>query len=631
MPVIKRHIKILTYNTHLFGGSNMEIPAPFLPDPVIFEDDHRASEIAAKLETCGADIVALQEVWAYERQSWFAHRLRSAYPFSYFPRSVLEPLDPRLTSGLVLLSKWPLTDQGFVEFRDLHGDDAWAKKGVVSATAVFDRLPTFPCFANFRAGTSHAGTDMGGETQPNIQQIVEATIHHDSPAIMMGDFNVHRSKYAVMDRIFAASGARDVYRMVHGESLQGSETIDLLNNRLDQTFSPRADPQDRSEGHFDRIDYVYMKGAPLGPVFSALAPDGAYVIRDWKYSSRAKGAGMDLSDHYPVVATFSISVSVPEMTALAAGNQNGGLQVFAVGTDGTLHHNWLDRDGWHGWTPDFDLAPKLQSVFSAGNQNGGLQVFAVGTDGTLHHNWLDSNGWHRWTRDFNAAPKVRSIGAGNQNGGLQVFAVGVDGTLFHNWLDGDGWHGWTRNFDGAPMVQSVATGNQNGGLQVFAIGADGTLLHNWLDDKGWHRWTPNFDGAPKVQSVLCARNQNGGLQVFAVGKDGTLFHNWLDSSGWHGWTADFGGASKVLPMLTAGVQNGGLQVFAIGTDGRLGHNWLDSAGWHGWTSDFKGAPKVKIAFCAGNQNGALQVFAIGQDGTLQFNWLDGDGWHDWTS
>ena len=163
MPLIKPHLKVLTYNTHLFGGSNIEIVRPFHKDPLIFEDDLRAEEIAARVAALGADIVALQEVWAYKRQHWFADRLSSVYPFSYFPQSALEPVDPRLTCGLVLLSKWPLADQGFLMFSDLHGEDAMAKKGVVSATVLFDGRPPSTSLTNFRVGTAHAGTDMGGE------------------------------------------------------------------------------------------------------------------------------------------------------------------------------------------------------------------------------------------------------------------------------------------------------------------------------------------------------------------------------------------------------------------------------------------------------------------------------------
>jgi len=264
------------------------------------------------------------------------------------------------------------------------------------------------------------------------------------------------------------------------------------------------------------------------------------------------------------------------MKMVKLGGQ-GNLEVFAVGTDGTLYHNWLDGSGagWHNWEQNFQGAPKVSSIALGGK--GDLQVFAVGTDGTLYHNYLSGKDWHNWEQNFDGAPKVSSVALGGE-GDLQVFAVGSDGALYHDFLNGGGWHGWAQNFDGAPRVSSVALGGQ-GDLQVFAVGSDGALYHDFLNGGGWHGWAQNFDGAPKVSSV--ALGGQGDLQVFAVGSDGALYHDFLNGGGWHGWAQNFDGAPKVS-SVELGTAGGDLQVFAVGTDGTLHHDFLNGDGWHSW-------------------------------------------------
>ena len=210
--------------------------------------------------------------------------------------------------------------------------------------------------------------------------------------------------------------------------------------------------------------------------------------------------------------------------AVATGRTNN-LEVFAVGPDGTLYHNWCSN-GWNGWQPNFLGAPKVSSV-TTGN-TGNLEVFAVGLDGTLYHNWCSSDGWNDWQPNFMGAPKVSSVTTGN-TGNLEVFAVGLDGTLYHNWCDSHGWNSWQLDFMGAPKVSSVTTGN-TGNLEVFVVGLDGTLYHNWCSSGGWNSWQPNFNNVPKVSKVVTGNT--GNLEVFAIGTNSILYHFWCSSDGW---------------------------------------------------------------------------------------------------
>jgi hypothetical protein len=67
----------------------------------------------------------------------------------------------------------------------------------------------------------------------------------------------------------------------------------------------------------------------------------------------------------------------------------GRLDVFARGTDNTLHHPFYDGN-WSGWE---SLGGGLSSDPAAVSwDHGRIDVFARGSDNALWHKWYD-NGW----------------------------------------------------------------------------------------------------------------------------------------------------------------------------------------------------------------------------------------------
>lgn len=132
----------------------------------------------------------------------------------------------------------------------------------------------------------------------DIKIIRDATVVEDGPpAIMMGDFNIHRGKYGIMNQLFRKAGAVDAYVEVHGTG-EGGETVDWFKNRLaKEHFWLNESPA--NPDLVDRIDYVYVKQSGAG---LKLIPTEAYVMRNWKYGDD----NMDLSDHYPLVVKFRL-------------------------------------------------------------------------------------------------------------------------------------------------------------------------------------------------------------------------------------------------------------------------------------------------------------------------------------
>ncbi len=351
------YITVLTYNTHLFEGSRAQLPGVpfsriFKGKYFIFDDEERQTQIEKNIRACGADIVALQEVWAVRRQTLLWEKLQDVYPYHFVaPQSegIKDLFNTGFlnTSGLVLLSKYKfIGEPKFIEFNrskfqancgeikplkerakcwqnninDLQ--EYLARKGVITATV--ELRPGGP---TIRLGISQTATGHGME-MVDSEQIAAETAKGEtaasvikSPAIMMGDFNVHARLQVEFDHLrekFAKYDAVDAYREVHPcdseESMSADDyTIDREKSGLMQKFfEPNADPKmDR-----DRIDYVFVKKSGGG---LELKPVEAEVIRNWKYQHEKKITErnwwkypqekelLDLSDHYPVKVKFIVT------------------------------------------------------------------------------------------------------------------------------------------------------------------------------------------------------------------------------------------------------------------------------------------------------------------------------------
>ncbi|MGD8805941.1 MAG: endonuclease/exonuclease/phosphatase family protein, partial [Chloroflexota bacterium] len=163
-----QQITMLTYNTHLFGGSQVCIFKP----SACYQDETRASHIVDQVSESGADIVALQEVW---EDSWglgvswqqeFVDELAGVYPYAWYANGCPgAAVDFMVGSGLVLLSKLPLQDLSFHRFPTYDyeafpsDNDYWATKGVIAATAMVGDPPQ-----PIRIGLSHALTGSRDQT-----------------------------------------------------------------------------------------------------------------------------------------------------------------------------------------------------------------------------------------------------------------------------------------------------------------------------------------------------------------------------------------------------------------------------------------------------------------------------------
>jgi endonuclease/exonuclease/phosphatase family metal-dependent hydrolase len=316
-------LAFLTYNTHLFEGSNAMVGAglkdvvedlkPIVretPDPIriIYKDGERMQEVVRRINalTPIPDVVCLQEVWAVERQRELRDALLLTYPYVYVvPDAGFKGLFKDLrdavanTSGLIVASRFYLRDVKFLMYTGAKKkmEDGLAKKG---ALAFRVRVPVSDRKAvDLRVGTTHAFTPPA-QAQQNVEQLANLTFDGgkvEEPAddaVVLGDFNIHRNKEAEYASLLASMrewGADDIVEAMDPGDYTDWPAGNRLTAILDGTL-PTFDPARK-----DRIDYVFFRPAAE----SHLRPADVQVFHDWTIAD-----GVDVSDHAPVLARFEV-------------------------------------------------------------------------------------------------------------------------------------------------------------------------------------------------------------------------------------------------------------------------------------------------------------------------------------
>lgn len=244
---------------------------------------------------------------------------------------------------------------------------------------------------------------------------------------------------------------------------------------------------------------------------------------------------------------------------------NGDTRLELFFTDG---HNNLSHM-WQTAVPDFHMPATLnmwsgQVLFGSGatakaiaaatNVDGRIEVFYIGSDNMLFHNWQQVPAtnpinpppvipWFGQTR-FGKNVKANQVTVGvNADQRLEAFYVGTNGYLFHSWQtkvpispyvpeSPSLWSPQSRIPKASAKQVSVVT-DPEGRLNVFYVGLgnkvhmnnqstepslDGpSTLNSWATDSSFPR---------NAKQVVAACNADGRLEFFCVDTDNKLSHFW---------------------------------------------------------------------------------------------------------
>lgn len=386
---------------------------------------------------------------------------------------------------------------------------------------------------------------------------------------------------------------------------------------------------------------------------------GTYVAGDGSYTDVTVGRELPGRHEWSSLG-IPAGGNVRAHQIVAGNNEDGRVELYAVGIDGAIWHRYqLQPNGnqWAGWTNMGHPSGVWFGTATVGmNADGRQELFAISNDGAIWHNYQTSpnDGWTGWgTMSHPANVSLRRLAvAENDDGRLELFAIGDDNQLWHRYQPEPSkgpWSPWTSlgKPPGERGMYSLAVGRTvDGRLGAFVGSGVPTGEFGLTDVAVWHtaQPAPNHEGSGWTAwrsmgnptsgggqlTPFVGRNQDGRLELFAV-DEGDLWHRWQRADGsWTGWSSLGGptGMTSLLSLLTIGVNRGGrLEVFGSGITGKgptstidTWHVWQTAPndGWNGWFS-LGTPPGVTLSqhAVAPNEDGRLVLFGLADDGSVR--------------
>lgn len=310
-------------------------------------------------------------------------------------------------------------------------------------------------------------------------------------------------------------------------------------------------------------------------------------------------------------------------------NKDGRLECFYVGTNGNLYHNWQTAPN-NGWAGEHSFAVNAQSIGDSAqqiavgqNSDGRLEVFYVGSDNALCHNWQtapSSTNWNGESKFANTSAYNIAVGQ-NLDGRLEVFWSGTDKAVYHDWqtTPNGAWYGATilvpvQYPDQYDIFPSLAVGrNLDGRLELFYAFVNQELYRiSQTAPNGLWGEPKRFSG-DSADQIAVGRNEDGRLEIFYSGLQQELYHNSQKAPNSDSWTGESRFAVNSAQQVAVGHNaDGRIEIFYVGTNSNLYHNWqtIPNGNWAGETSFGQDCAQVTVI---SNADGRLEVMYVSQD------------------
>ena len=198
-------------------------------------------------------------------------------------------------------------------------------------------------------------------------------------------------------------------------------------------------------------------------------------------------------------------MKISAATIAVGRNFDGRLELFYAGAGHANLYHWQIEPAdstdpqaklnfWSGETAF--VGNRAKQIAVANNVDGRLEIFYVGSNNDLFHNWQTQtpdfhnqatlNTWAGEVRFAKNSADQVTVGT-NSDGRLEIFYVGLNNELFHNWQNQppdvtkpgtlNSWHGEIR-FAKNSAKQIAAVTNSMSEIEIFYKGADDHLFRN---------------------------------------------------------------------------------------------------------------------------------------------------------
>lgn len=214
-----KSLKVLSNNVGIFPKHIVALYPAKLKEKkehIIADEDQRAALLARALMDFEGDpdVLLLQEIWSTKARDRLIKDLAAEYPYFKHPPTIGAGGSTIQASGLIVFSKYPLSDFAFEEFTRGIGPDKAARKGIVGVRLTKDGRKIALFDTHLQAGGKRDPTVKPDQLR-QCNEFMRKFIGDDKEviAILAGDFNIRSTDSAAYEAIFThLAGARDSYQ-----------------------------------------------------------------------------------------------------------------------------------------------------------------------------------------------------------------------------------------------------------------------------------------------------------------------------------------------------------------------------------------------------------------------------------
>lgn len=305
----KVELRICSYNVWMMPNRVTAFASSVSPNKM-----ERAMYIALSLPKC--DVVVFQEAFCIETRN---HLLQAMAQMGYIYQSAvvgrvestIRPLD----GGVVLVSKYEIVSSETRKFgRCCVGDDRFADKGILYAV-IRKENQNIHVFSTHTQAWNYKKAVLVRHQQLELlhQYIKDKNIHKREIVLVVGDFNV--DKWNPVCDIDGVSYKEEESIYIQNEYKQMLSTLqcrepeytqlDKQKYSFDASRNKLAAPGLSSDGTNELIDYILYSTHHRQPKQSTCYIAPIQSTASWIYKRNGKKVAIkDLSDHYPIIASY---------------------------------------------------------------------------------------------------------------------------------------------------------------------------------------------------------------------------------------------------------------------------------------------------------------------------------------
>lgn len=185
----------------------------------------RAKLIGEQLNQWDHDVVCLQEMFHKRARKKVIEALKEKYP--YYKRANKNSLF-KVSSGLVVFSKYPITDHYYEKYKEKTSIEKYAKKGL---QRVIIELPNGQKIQVFNTHLQAKSNEECKEVRKTQVEQIKNNILPNFPTIFCGDFNIKKDDKESYRHLITTLGAQDGEFIGETKITGGDPTNELRHGR----------------------------------------------------------------------------------------------------------------------------------------------------------------------------------------------------------------------------------------------------------------------------------------------------------------------------------------------------------------------------------------------------------------